>query len=356
MKRQRFLNWVCYLVLVAFGTSNLTGCSALVLAQRSVTKDAGTETRRTEKVVKEDVEIVLTSRGDELMVSLQHQPHHRKEIRTIKESSGRSGNEDLAYLVGAFETMFLGLYIAEKLDVYDLKKAGIRTKAQTDAELQFHDDDLEPKPWVNATALGAGLDLLFLLMIQSSSKESKKSFTQWKPSGTAPGTPKPIPNHPVSISLPQFQYKNTYHTDVAGEFTIPASDLIGKISNLDPVLDDKRIEVEASTKVDGQRQYETLMITSRTSGSLFQALYDEADFRRKALPPDLLTEIAFSRRGRLHPQQHPRRGRTEWKATAHHQQQGPRAGLWRPTASQHRPSRRPTRGTSPDLGEHRAER
>ena len=176
-----------------------------------------------------------------------------------------------------------------------LREEGIRTKAQTDARLWLHDDDLKFKPWANATALGIGLD--FLLFWQIINKKRKKSFTPWKPSGAAPGTPKPIPNHPVSISLPQFQYKNTYHTNAAGEFAIPVSDLIGKIPNLDPVLDDKRIEVEASAKIDGQRQFETFMITSRTSAPLFQALYKEADDRSKALPADLLTEIAFSDAG-----------------------------------------------------------
>lgn len=287
MKRQRFLNWVCYLVLVAFGTSNLTGCSALALAQRSVTKEAGTETRRTEKVVKEDVEMVFTPSGDELMFRLQHQPHYRKESRTIKVPSTSPQTGTLMLAVGLAETLFLIGYGLEYVVVDSLKEEGIRHKSQTNAPLWLHDDNLEFKPWVNTTALGVGLDiLLFWLTI---SRERKKSFTAWKPSGTKPGTPKPIPNHPVSISLPQFQYKNTYHTNASGRFTIPASDLIGKISNLDPVLDDKRIEVEASTKVDGQRQHETFMITSRTSGPLFQALYKEADDRRKALPADLLT-------------------------------------------------------------------
>ena len=50
MKSQRFLNWVCYLVLVAFGTSNLTGCTVLALADKSVTKEVGTETRRNQKI------------------------------------------------------------------------------------------------------------------------------------------------------------------------------------------------------------------------------------------------------------------------------------------------------------------
>lgn len=302
MKSQRFLNWVCYLVLVAFGTSNLTGCSALALSVKvGPKKIVRTETRETREVVKKDVEMVFTPKDDELIFRLQHQPHYREESRSIRESSGSPGNEGLAYLVGIFETMFLGIYIAEKIEVYDLKKAGIRTKAQTDVELHLHDDDLEPKPWVNATALGAGLDLLFLLMIQSSSKRSKKSFTPWKPSGTAPGTPKPIPNHSVSISFPQFQYQSTYHTNVAGKFTIPVSDLIGKISNLDPLLNDKYLEVVASAKVDGSRQSETFMISSRASGPLFQALHDEAEHRRTALPANLLTETAFSDAGALIP-------------------------------------------------------
>lgn len=306
MKSQRFLNWVCYLVLVAFGTSNLTGCTVLALADKSVTKEVGTETRRTERLAKENVKMVFTPRGDELIFRLQRQPHYRKESRSIKEPSTNLGLSALMLAVGLAETAFLGLYLVETNDVDSLKTEGIRTKAETDTPLSLYNDDLELKPWVNTTALGVGLDVLLSLLIISyggkygitdEKSKSKKSFTPWKPSGTAPGTPKPIPNHPISISLPQFQYKNMYHTNAAGRFAIPASDLIGKISNLDPVLDDKRIEVEASTKVDGQRQFETFMITSRTSGPLFQALYDEAELRRTALPADLITEIAFSDAG-----------------------------------------------------------
>ena len=295
MKSQRFLNWVCYLVLVAFGAGNLMGCSVLLLGERSITKETGTQTRPTPKKVKEDIEMVFTPRGDELMFRLQHQPHYREESRSIRETSTKGRSVPLMLTIGLVETLFLLSYGIEYARVDSLKKEGIRHKGQTDKNLWLHDDALELKPWVNKTALGAALDIfLFWLILE---KGRTKHFTPWKPSGTAPGTPKPIPNHPISISLPQFQYKNTYHTNAAGKFAIPASDLIGKISNLDPVLDDKRIEVEASAKVDGQRQFATFMITSRTSGLLFQALYDEADLRRKALPADLLTEVAFSDAG-----------------------------------------------------------
>ena len=244
------------------------------------------------------------------MFRLQHKPLYRKESRSIKEPSTNLGIAALMLTVGLAETAFLAGYLVQTDKADSLKKEGIRTKAETDEILPLYDDDLELKPWVNKTALGVGLDVLLSLLIiaygnkysdigitDENSKRQKKSFTPWKPSGTAPGTPKPIPNHSVSISLPQFQYKNTYHTNTAGKFAIPASDLIGKISNLAPVLDDKRIEVEASTKVDGQRQFETFMITSRTSGPLFQAFYKEADHRRTALPADLLTEIDFSDEG-----------------------------------------------------------
>ena len=295
MKIQRFLNWVCYLMLVAFGTSNLIGCSVLLLGERSITKKVGTETQQTEKVVKEDVEMVFTPRDDELIFRLQHRPHYQEESRSIRKTSSEGRSFPLMLTIGLAETLFLLGYGIEYVTVDSLKEQGIRYKGQTDENLWLYDDNLELKPWVNATALGAALDIFLFWLILD--KGGTKHFTPWKPSGTAPGTPKPIPNQTVSISLPQFQYKNTYRTNAAGKFAIPASDLIGRISNLDPVLDDKRIEVEAATKVDGQRQFETFMITSRTSGPLFQALYDEADLRRKALPADLLTEIAFSDAG-----------------------------------------------------------
>lgn len=291
MKSQRFLNWVCYLALVAFGMSNLTGCSVLALAGRS-TQETGTETRPTQKLAKKDVKMVFIPKYDELIFRLQHEPHYREESRSIRKISTDPYVKKLMPLVGLTEFLLIIAYAFEATDVDSLKKEGIRYKG--DMSLWFHDDDLELKPWVNKAAIGIGLDFLLWLTIPTSSKQS---FTPWKPSGTAPGTLEPIPNHPVSISLPQFQYQNTYHTNADGKFTISASDLIGKISNLDPLLNDKYLEVVASAKVDGSRQSETFMISSRASGPLFQALYDEADYRRKALPANLLTETAFSDAG-----------------------------------------------------------
>ena len=298
MKSQRSLNWVCYLMLVAFGTSNLMGClSVLALAGRS-TKEIGTETRPTQKLAKKDIKMVFTPKDAELIFRLQHEPHYREESRSIRKSSPNS-NVGLPMLaVGLAELIFLTGYMVEYIQVDSLKKEGFRTRAETGENLTFYDDDLELKPWVNPTALGIGLDLLLWRTIPT---RSKKSFTPWKPSGTAPGTPEPIPNHPVSISLPQYQYQNTYHTNADGKFTISASDLIGKISNLDPLLNDKYLEVVASVKVDDSRQSETFMISSRASGPLFQALYNEADHRRTALPADLITETVFSDAGAFIP-------------------------------------------------------
>ena len=300
MKSQRFLNWVCYLVLVAFGTGNLMGCTVITLIGSPRKETFETKRKLTQE---KDIKIVFEPMDDELIVHLQHIPRYQ-----IKERSTTTAEFDAHFrdgeplllpmaVVCLAEVLFLVAYLTGEEIVDSLKtNEGIRHKSQTDKTLWFHDDDLELKPWVNKTALGVGLDMALWSLLTW--KGTTSTSTRWKPSGRpVPGKPKPIPNQTVSITLPQFQYKNTYHTNAAGRFTIPASDLIDKISNisnLDPVLDDKRIEVEASAKVDGQRQFETFMITSRTSGSLFQALYDEAELRRTALPPDLLTEIAFS--------------------------------------------------------------
>lgn len=334
MQRQRFLNWACYLMLITFGTSSLTGCSVLALAAKPTPKKIGTETRPTKKLAKKNVEMIFTPKDDELIFRLQHQPHYLEESRSVKKPSGTTS--EAAHLmmlaVGLAETLFLLNYGIEYVIVDSLKKEGIRRKESD--YIWLHDDDLELKPWVNKTALGVGLDMLLGFLIFS--QEPKKSFTPWKPSGTAPGTPKPIPNRAVSISLPQFQYQSTYHTNAAGEFAIPASDLMGKISNLDPVLDDKRIEVEASTKVDKQRQFETFMITPRTSGPLFQVFYKEADHRRKeadhrrkALPADLLTEVAFSDTGDFIPNNILDAGERngELKITVNNKGQGPGFGV-----------------------------
>ena len=304
MKSQRFLNWVCYLVLVAFGTGNLMGCAVMALTAPGKKTKKVERQKNTQEIVKKDVKIVFKPMDDELIVHLQHIPRYQIEERstTTTEFDPFPPNEELLLpmaAVGLAEALFLVAYYVEEDRVDSLKtNEGIRHKSQTNTPLWLYDDDLELKPWVDKTALGVSLDITLWALISWIREGTTKTSTSWKPTGmTKPGDQKPIPTHPVSISLPQFQYKNTYHTNASGRFTIPASDLIGKISNLDPVLDDKRIEVEASTKVDGQRQHETFMITSRTSGPLFQALYKEADDRRKALPADLLTEIAFSDAG-----------------------------------------------------------
>ena len=164
MKSQRFLNWVCYLVLVTFGTSNLTGCAVLSLADKSVTKEIGTETRPTKKLAKKDVGMVFTPKDDELIFRLQHQPHYREESRSIKEPSTNLGIAALMLTVGLAETVFLAGYLVETDKADSLKKEGIRTKAQTDEKLSLYDDDLELKPWVNKTALGVGLDVLLSLL------------------------------------------------------------------------------------------------------------------------------------------------------------------------------------------------
>ena len=308
MKSQRFLNWVCYLVLVAFGMGNLTGCAVMALtAPGKKTKETERQ-NNTQEIVKKDVKIDFKPMDDELTVHLQHIPRYRIEERstTTTKFDPFPPNEELLLpmaAVGLAEALFLVAYYIEGDKVDSLKtNEGIRHKSQTNENLWLHDDDLELKPWADKTALGVHLDVALWALISWIREGTTKTSTPWKPTGrTVPGDSKPIPNQTVSISLPQFQYKNTYHTNAAGKFAIPASDLIGKISNLDPVLDDKRIEVEASAKVDGQRQFATFMITPRTSDPLFQVFHKEADFRRKALPPDLLTETAFSDAGDLIP-------------------------------------------------------
>ena len=85
--------------------------------------------------------------------------------------------------------------------------------------------------------------------------------TQWQPAGTAPGTPEPIPNHPVTISLPLFRYQGTYHTDSYGRFIIPATELIDKIPNLEPALRTNSIKIDTSTTVDGQEQQDSVTIS-----------------------------------------------------------------------------------------------
>ena len=236
-----------------------------------------TQTRQT-NLVKKDIALEFISNpiGEELNFRLQSQSHYGIQSRsTVKHE--RTGN--IAAVSGGVAILSLGTgiyigYLGEegKLDSVD--------------------------PELGSIVFGISvLDFVTYYFVDKLYTVTK--HTQWQPAGTAPGTPEPIPNHPVTISLPLFRYQGTYHTDSNGRFIIPAAELIDKIPNLEPVLHTNSIKIDASATVDGQEQQASFTIArlrNRRRDPLFAIFREQAALRREK-PANLLTEVAFSDEG-----------------------------------------------------------
>ena len=266
------LNWLISLVIVALMAGSLAGCATAV---RVIEINAGIEVKksvidrqtRQANLAKKDIllELMPTLTGEGLNFRLQSQSHYEIQSRsTVKHE--RTGN--IAGVSGgaAILSMGTGLYVASRLE-----------------------ND------IGSIILGVGvLDFVTYYLVDKFYTVTKRK--QWQTVGIAPDIPEPILNYPVTLSFPLFGYQDTYYTNSAGEITIPAIGLIGKIPNLEPVLYADSIKIDASTTVDGQKQQASFTLArlrDRQRDPLFAIFREQAELRREK-PADLVTEVAFS--------------------------------------------------------------
>ena len=269
------LNWLGNLILIAIVASSLTGCAVVRLMEVSagigVRKEViDTETRRTDKIVEKDVKLIFTPIGDGLGLRLQYQPHYEVQNRSIVKYHG--GGSFLSTLIGTAELLAFTFATAQWLNLLE-----------EDEDRSFDLPEVKTnwaalKTWEKTVIIGVPSDFLLRIMTRNY-KPTKR--TRWKPSHTTPGrTLVGIPNHPITISLPQLGYTETYLTNSTGQLTIPTRSLIGKIpgQNLGAVLHENSIKIDASINVDGEEQQQS--VTMDRSSALFRSLYKEADERR----------------------------------------------------------------------------
>ena len=265
------LNLLGFLIILAFVVNSLSGCSIVRIIEINsgigVKKTViGSEEQQTKKVIKKDAELVFspTLNGDSLGFRLQYRPHYEVQSRSIIQHGYDSNGFGVASII------------------IGLAEAGIITAILRKETEQINDREA-------VLALGMMLDLFAGIMIDKNFEPTKS--TPWNFSTTAPGKPKLIPNHPFTISLPQFRYRDTYRANSTGEFTISTDKLIDNIPNLEPLLRADSIRINASTNFDGREQQESFTI-GRSSNS-FQAFLEQQRLRREK-PADLVTEVAFS--------------------------------------------------------------
>ena len=276
------LNWFNSLILVALVTSSLTGCATIArVAEISVGHGVkenviDTETRQTQNLVEKNVQISCHTTIDGLGVRLRYQPYYEVQSRSIMkyEGIGWDGWGWLAVSVLSVESIgWLWLMVESE-----------------DGSI-FSD-------WVQfAVPIGYALDFLGMSYVEENFKPTRRM--PWKPAPAALGTPEPIPNHPVLLSLPQLQYRGIYRTDSNGRFIIPVTELIDKIPNLEPALRTNSIKIDTSTTVDGQEQQDSVTISRFRDGQrdpLFAIFREQAELRREK-PADLVTQLTFSDEG-----------------------------------------------------------
>ena len=296
------LNRLGSLILVTLVAWCLPGCAAVIRATQikagvGVNKTLiDTETRQTQNVVKKDValDFVLTPIGEGLGFRLQYLPHYEVQSRsTLKyESDGTYGPVAIAPILAFAAEGGISYWAA---DVWEKSYPEINL-----SEINLSNWD-KAETRSAAFLVGATSVLLVDLFAYVGVVNGYKPMvtTPWERVTTFLGTPEPIPNHPVAISLPQFLYRDTYYTNSDGKFTIPGTDIIGKIPNLEPVLHLDSIKIDAFANVDGKEQHKSFTIAQfrdRRRDPLF-ALFREQALLRREKPADLVTEVAFSDEG-----------------------------------------------------------
>ena len=263
------LNLLGFLIILAFVVNSLSGCSIVRIIE--INSGIGikktvieSEEKQTKKVIKKDVELVFmpTLNGDSLGFRLQYRPHYEVESRSIIQHDS-NGVGVASIIIGVVEVGIIAVLASRETEEITVRETAIAT--------------------------GVMIDIVATLLVDTWFKPTKP--TPWRFSTTVPGIPKLIPNHPFTISLPQFRYRDTYRANSTGEFTISTDKLIDNIPNLEPLLRADSIRINASTNFDGREQQESFTI-GRSSNS-FQAFLEQQRLRREK-PADLVTEVVFS--------------------------------------------------------------
>ena len=253
--------------LIIIMACSLTGC-ALIIPLSMGKKEVKTtpETRRIDLNKKEiKLAVTPTPMSDGLSLRLQYQPYYQERQRSITTYRWEL-DDDLSNTIG-------GLGIVEV--IYGLMALFPDQLDGDNPDSKFREFfKKNQKPIL----IGIASDLVLSSLLFYNYGGTKTKSTDWKILPARRDDPINIRNHPVSVSLPQFDKETTYRTDSNGSITIPTNDLIdiinevSKISDLNSALKARSIEIDASVKFDGEKAEESFSIYERSSRPLFQAL------------------------------------------------------------------------------------
>lgn len=265
--------WLAYRVLIVIMAGNLTGCSVILpFGMQKKTISSTTERQRTD-LNKKDLKLTFTptSTGDGISFRLQYQPYYQEKYRSITRYKWDLDDSAGLLGIGLIELGFAALALfPDKVGQDDPKFREFLIKYQ------------EP------ILIGVASDFLLSGLLLSYYNGTKTKRTDWQTRPVTRDDPIKILNHPVTVSLPQFGYQNTYHSNYNGSFDISTNDLIDiinevpRISDLNSALQTKAIKIDASVYFEGEEAEESFSIYERFNSPLFQALNKKAEKLRNA--------------------------------------------------------------------------
>ena len=309
MERRWLQQWTINLSIIVLMMVSLSGCSVVYLIDKTtdvalIPAGKGTlETRTTSTLARRGgPEIRVTLDLTALKASLADEAYYRTEQRKIKYRS----NEHLlnALFLGESAVFLVGFITW----IANWEEIG-QTKNPDGSTTTHYDWGANAPKWskwfMAAPAIDAALAAIEIIVVYESAGESREAsrvqkktyITPWKPGKEVRlGAPMPrrIANHPVSVSLPQFNWGIDVGTDDDGVARIPLSELATKavenISDLQSVPNLDQVQYEVSTEVDGK----TLTDSMFSDAGIFHEVVQEQRYLRQQLPADLATEVAFS--------------------------------------------------------------
>ena len=213
------------IVLVAWSVSGCPTAVRLIETQAGVgvKKTTETETRKTKKLNRKDIQMRFKATGNNLNFRLQYQPYYEIEQRREITKNNPDGSI-LDNLLGAAE--YMGVASA-----FLLVLASEGNK------------DLED--WQKVLLIGVPIDrMLFWLTRDYSSTK----YTPWQPVKIEPGPLEWITGQHYRIDLPAYNFSKKYRTK-SGDERIYLSDFLSSMKDPSPLRKIRSIDVRASAQI-----------------------------------------------------------------------------------------------------------
>ena len=256
------------IVLISMST---IGCSvARVMQTRAgyaVEKTVGTSEERRGELSHRDFRLGFSTKGDQLGVRLEYQPHYSIERRELVTYKPGKGTRILESLIAVSHLGLLGWVVYDNL-------------AQT-GEVAVDDvgvilNNITEFNWYRTTALQkaiiVGVSLDFTLWASWGTRYKATVHEPWKRSGSTAEEWQLLGNHPYHVELSRYNFGKDY-LSASGDESVQISEFLSGIENPERFAEIDSVSLLASTEFDGTLHKENVTLTTQVQ---LQPFYDAA--------------------------------------------------------------------------------